>query len=106
MARAPREERKGPPPDEVYWRPPGYDVADIVACQALEKGEANKDQQLRFVRWFHKACRTYGMTYSPKSDRDSAFAEGRRHIGRWFVNLCQFNPAAFRKKGDHVSEKE
>lgn len=104
--RAPREAPKTPAEiEKAYWGPPTWDAADITACQALERGEANKDQQKRFVRWLHAACRTHGMTFAPTSERASCFAEGRRHVGRWFINLCQLNAAAFIKDKDNVSEK-
>jgi len=75
-----------------------YTLPVLSAVQALEKGEATPDQQKRFLTWLvNEACMTYAMTYQPEGDRQSAFAEGRRHVGRQVVKLLKLNPSIFRK---------
>ena len=63
--------------------------ADATAIKALRRGEANKDQQARVVDWLFRACAYSEMSYRPNDDagRESAFAEGKKHVFRQFLTL-------------------
>ncbi|ALQ01484.1 hypothetical protein AK973_1035 [Pseudomonas brassicacearum] len=63
--------------------------------QAMERGDANADQQKRALAWIiNKACWTYESTYSPVSEHDGTFAQGRRFAGLQIVKLLKINAAA------------
>lgn len=78
------------------WLPVSdWELADAAAMQALERGEANAEQQKRALGWIiNKASLTYESTYSPISDRDSSFAQGRRFVGLQIVKLLKISTAA------------
>jgi hypothetical protein len=66
--------------------PAHYDEADTYAIKALAAGVANEGQQKRALDWIiNTLCATYDLSYRPESDRDTAFAEGKRHIGLQLV---------------------
>lgn len=68
---------------------PDYEPADIYAIQALIAGDATDAQQRRFVRWLEVATAVGEMSYRPASDRDTAFAEGKRFVGLQFFTLAK-----------------
>lgn len=85
--------------ENAPWLPPKYDLADIGALQALAKGEAPPDAQQRALKWIiEKAAGTYEPSYRPgeEGERDTAFAEGRRHVGLQIVKLLKLNLQAMR----------
>ena len=102
-AEQPRPERKNPAQallEASPWMPPAYEIADASAFQALVRGDADKDQQQRAVRWLvHQGCGTYDMSYrpGPGGERDTAFAEGRRFVGLQVVKLLNLNIAKLRR---------
>ena len=70
------------------WHPPLWEKADAGALQALARGEAAPHQQQRALKFLIESLAgTYDMTYRPESDRDTAFAEGRRFVGLQVVKL-------------------
>jgi hypothetical protein len=74
------------PPVVHPWHPAPYDEADTYAIKALAAGVANEGQQKRALDWIiNTLCGTYDLSYRPESDRDTAFAEGKRHIGLQLV---------------------
>ena len=77
------------------------DIVDAAAMQALERGEADADQQKRILNWFiNKAAMTYDMSYRPGDPHETTFAEGRRFCGLQAVKLLKVNIAALRKTGE------
>lgn len=78
------------------WLPVSdWELADVTALQAMERGDANADQQKRALAWIiNKACLTYESTYSPVSAHDSSFAQGRRFTGLQIVKMLKLNAAA------------
>jgi hypothetical protein len=81
------------------WLPPKYELADIGAIQALARGDAPPDAQKRALRWIiESASGTYEPSYrpGPEGERDTAFAEGRRHVGLNIVKLLKLNLQAMR----------
>jgi hypothetical protein len=80
-----------PPP----WLPVDYDVADVVAVQALAQGTADEHQQKRALRWIvEQACGTYDVGWHPEFPD---FAAGKRSVGLQIVKLCRINPKALLK---------
>lgn len=92
--------RKQPPPG-APWAPPGYEIADIGALQALARGDASEHQQKRALAYVvNTLCGTYDLSYRPDSERDTAFAEGRRFVGLQVVKLLKLSTAAMQRKTD------
>lgn len=81
------------PSDAAPWRAVKYRKADVVALQALARGEATPDQQIRGMEYILKTISDRnGMSFRPgglEGDRDTAFAEGRRFVGNQIVKLTK-----------------
>lgn len=74
------------------WLPADYQLSDAAAIQALANGDATPEQQQRALRFIiEEVAATYQSTYSPGSDRDTAFAEGKRHVGLQLVKFIKLN---------------
>lgn len=83
------------------WLPVDYDAADVIAVKALAAGEADATQQRRALDWIiNTAAGTYEPSFYSDADggeRETAFAEGRRHVGLSLVKLVNYAPAALAK---------
>lgn len=67
-----------------------HDEFDRGSIVALLKGEADQRQQLRAVDWLlYKACGLRDNQYVPDSDRDTAFALGKRFVGLELVRVSK-----------------
>jgi hypothetical protein len=76
----------------AYWELP-----DIAAIQALEKGTATPEQQVRALTWvINNACGTYDLCYHV-NDREHAFASGRRFVGLQVVKMLKLNAGKFKE---------
>lgn len=74
------------------WYPPEYELADISAIKGLIAGTASPEQQQRALKWIiESACATYELSFRPTSDRDTAFAEGRRFVGLQLVKALHLD---------------
>jgi hypothetical protein len=74
------------------WKPAKWDYPDAAAIQALAQGNATEGQQKRALRFIVEGlCATYDMSYRPDSQRDTDFAEGKRHVGNQIVKLTKVN---------------
>lgn len=81
--------------------PPDYDIADVEAFQALQRGDASPHLQRRALDWIiNKAAGTYDLSFSPDSDRLTNFAEGRRYVGLQVVKMLALDTNKLRKKTD------
>lgn len=81
--------------------PAEWDTADASALQALERGEATAEQQIRAIKWWVNKCAlTYDMSYRPGDPHDTSFAEGRRFCGLQAVKLLKVNIAALKNTGE------
>lgn len=86
------------------WRRPkddflscAFDLPDIVALQALQRGDATPDQQKRALDWLiSKASGFYELSFCD-NERDSNFSEGRRFVGKQVVNMLALNPSVFKR---------
>ena len=77
---------------------PNYELADVVAIQALARGDADEHQQKRALKWIiESASEMYGFSYYP-NDRDTNFALGRVFVGQVIVGILKLNAAALRRK--------
>jgi hypothetical protein len=86
-------------PRHKPWIPPAYELADATAIRALRDGTATPDQQKRAVAYIvNTLAGTYDLSYRPTSDRDTAFAEGRRFVGLQVVKLMNLNLALIKQK--------
>lgn len=86
------------PPDHP-WQPVEYLPADVAAIQALSKGNATPDQQVRAIKFIvERMCGTYDLSYRATSSRDTDFAEGKRYVGLQIVKFSRLNVAALIKK--------
>lgn len=80
------------------WKPAPWEPADVSALQALHRGDATADQQKHALDYIiHTVAGTYEPSYRTKSDRDTAFAEGKRHVGLQIVTKLKLNLAAIRQ---------
>jgi len=82
------------------WRPAEWDIPDAAAIQALQRGDATKDQQQRALKFIvNTLAATYDGSFrpGPDGDRVTAFAEGKRHVGTQIVKLANINLSAFKK---------
>jgi hypothetical protein len=80
--------------------PADYELADADAIQALERGDADEQQQRRALTWIvNQAAGTYQFHYYG-SERDTAFALGRAWTGMQIVKLTKLNLSALRRKQD------
>lgn len=83
------------------WLPATYARANAAALQALLRGEATPHQQKLALDWIiEQAARTYDTTYFPDSDRDSAFAEGKRFVGNQIIKMLKLNLLKLNNKDD------
>lgn len=83
--------------DDAPWKPFEWTPADVAAIQALQRGEATPDQQKRALDYIIHSAGTYDLSYRPSSDRDTAFAEGKRFVGLQIVTKLKINLAAIRQ---------
>jgi hypothetical protein len=78
-----------PKPDpHAPYLPADYEPADVGAIQALHRGDASPEQARRALRFIiENLAGTYDLSYRPDSDRDTAFAEGKRYVGLQLVKM-------------------
>jgi hypothetical protein len=77
--------------------PPAYELADVAAFQALQRGEAEPEQQQRALKWLIEKCAgTYEFNFYP-TDRETAFALGRSYVGMQVVKLLKLNLMELRR---------
>lgn len=80
------------------WLPAPYEIADVTAIQALQRGDASADMQKRALRWIiHNLCGTYDLAYRATGARDTDFALGKQACGQQIVKLANLNLAALRR---------
>lgn len=77
-----------PVPDPIPpWVPVPFGQADAAALRALAAGLADRDQQMRALRWIvEEAAAVYQPTHYPQND-DRCFANGRRSVGLRLVAI-------------------
>ena len=76
-----------------------YELADITALQALERGEADAEQQQRALKWIvNNAAATYEVAWEQDNERASSFESGRRFVGIEIIKMLKLNIKALRRK--------
>ncbi len=73
--------------------------SDVIALQAVYRGEADPDQQTRAIQFILGVlCRPNEGSFrlGPDGDRLSSLNEGRRLVGNHIVSLTLANPADFK----------
>ena len=81
------------------WLPAEYDEPTVYAIKALAAGTANDGQQKMALDWIIRtACGTYDQTFFVDSERNSSFAQGKRHVGLQLVKLVNMLPSALEPK--------
>ena len=84
--------------DSAPYSPTKWELPDLYSFQALQKGEANSDQQKHVLSYIiNTICGTYDLSYRPTSDRDTAFAEGKRFAGLQIVKMLNMDIAAIKQ---------
>lgn len=75
-----------------------------TAVQALIQGNCPDHLQRDFIKWLiEDVCATYDLSYRPHSDRDTAFAEGKRFVGSTIVKASKLDPKQLKSlKEEHV----
>ena len=77
--------------------PAPWELPDVSAIQALERGDATPDQQKRALSWIvNNACGTYDLCYHV-NDREHAFSSGRRFVGLQVVKMLKLNIAKLKE---------
>ena len=86
--------QRGVVPLNPPWEPPLTGLNEHHAIRALYEGNANADQQREVIAWLMRCTGIAEMTFRPglDGDRSSAFAEGKRHVGRMFFDLARTSP--------------
>lgn len=64
----------------------------VFALKAMNKGEASAAQQKLVLAELMTITGYYDLSYRPDSDRDTAFAEGKRFVGAQLVKLINLTP--------------
>ena len=93
--------KKAPEP----WHPVVVDESTTAAIKALATGTASEGQQR--VAWesiLLDFCGIRDLSFRPESDRVTAFAEGRRHVGLQLAKTAQirFKPKAAEAPSPHT----
>ena len=77
------------------WHPADWEPADATALQALERGEATKEQQQRALRWIiTSAAMTYDEPFVPGQADVTGYLAGRMSVGRQIVKLLKVSVRA------------
>lgn len=81
-----------PPP--AADAPASLELPDFYAIQALYRGEANGDQQRRFVDWLNRACMWQQTAYRAGDDgrRGTDFGLGRQFVAEQFYGAVKTIP--------------
>jgi hypothetical protein len=88
------------------WKPPEWEPEDAHAIQAVMYGRASEEQQKRAMAFIvNQICGTYDLSYRSASDRDTAFAEGKRFVGLQLTKFANLNIAALRGKNEAPKEQ-
>lgn len=77
------------------WQLPELEPADVYALQAIERGEADTAQQLRFWDFLQRFCGCGRMSFYAGAEdgrRATDFAEGKRFIGDQMRRLARLVP--------------
>lgn len=72
-----------------------FKIADVLAIQALGRGDADANQQAAALKWIIEvAGMAYEETYDPDNQYNSAFMQGRRYVGQRIGAMTKILPGA------------
>ncbi|WP_404705026.1 hypothetical protein [Yersinia vastinensis] len=92
-----------PPPYEPY--PWADNLPFVYALKALHEGAATDTQQKLITKELMALTGYYDLSYRPNSDRDTAFAEGKRHIGASIVKIINLPAAVIEQSKQRKNKK-
>lgn len=73
-------------------------IPATAAINAVGQGTATPEQQIMaFDAIINGICRYYDLSYRPDSERDTAFAEGKRFVGATLVKITKIDVNAINK---------
>lgn len=82
------------------WAPPRAELPDVVAIKALSQGVATDEQQKRALHFILvHVCQVDDESYCPASDRDTAYALGKRRVGTYLRSLLNADIRKFKEDG-------
>jgi hypothetical protein len=82
------------------WAPPAAELPDVVAIKALSQGNATEEQQMRALHFILvHVCGVDDEPYCPTSDRDTAYALGKRRVGTYLRSLLAADIRKFKSDG-------
>ena len=77
--------------------PESFGIAQVAAIQALSKGIATPDQQTAALHFILVGvCKVDDEPYYPNSDRDTAYACGKRRVGTFVRSLIHADIKKFK----------
>lgn len=80
------------------WLPFEWEQPDAHCLQALQRGEADAQQQRRALDVIvNKLAGTYEETFVPRENETSSYLQGRRSVGLQIVKLLKVDLAALRQ---------
>lgn len=92
------------------WEPPKYELADVTAMQALERGAATGEQQKRALNWIlRSACALGDMPFRPggvEGERETNLALGRLFAGQQIAKLTRLDISKLRKNESRADAHE
>lgn len=88
-------------PKAEPWKPADWEPEDAYALQAVMLGRASEDQQRRAMKFIvENICGAYDLSFRPGAtgDRETVFAEGKRHVALQLIKFATLNIAAVRSR--------
>jgi len=87
-----------------------YEWADnlplVYALKALREGVATTDQQKLILDGLMGITAYYDLSYRPNSERDTAFAEGKRFVGAQVVKMINLSGDVIEKSKQRKAQKK
>lgn len=82
------------------WAPPRAELPDVVAIKAISQGVATDEQQKHALHFILvHVCGVDDEPYCPASDRDTAYALGKRRVGTYLRSLLAADIRKFKEDG-------
>lgn len=96
MAIPPRQKTGVRPSRVVHaWTPPEWELADVAAFQALARGAASAEQQVRALNWLlYKAAGVGDFPFRPgglEAERETTLALGRLFVGQQVAKMMKLD---------------
>ena len=86
--------------------PVAYKSADVAAIQAISRGEASAEQQIRFLKWLIEQCAgTYDFHFF-EGERETSFALGKAFVGQQCVKLLKLNVSSLVKAEESANAEK